>query len=101
MTEYTLKDKVMWTVHYIIWSVYSRPEQWTTFTNTTHQTVGSHSSSSRHSEGHFGLPVLKDDSVFCPYGAPLTPEGRGDTHLVGTGNSTWDDEYDTDVRSSL
>lgn len=65
----------------------------------THQTIGSHSASSRHSECHFSLPVVKHHSVFCPYGTPLTPEGRCDTDLVGTGNSTWDEENEEDEGS--
>lgn len=57
-----------------------------------YQTVRSHPASSRNPEGHLGLPVLKVDSVFCPYGAPLTSKGWRDAHLVCTGNSIWDGE---------
>lgn len=57
-----------------------------------YQTVRSHPASARHPEGHLGLPVLEVDSVFCPYGAPLTPKGWCDAHLVCTGNSIWDGE---------
>ena len=59
---------------------------------SAYQTVCSHPASSGHSEGHLGLPVLKVDSVFGPYGAPLTLEWRRDAHLICTGNSTWNGE---------
>lgn len=58
----------------------------------SYQTISSHSASSVHSERHLGLPVFKVHFVFGPHGAPLTAEGRRDSHLVRAGNSIWDGE---------
>lgn len=54
-----------------------------------YQAVGAHPASTRHPEGHLGLPVIEVDLVFGPHRAPLTPERGCDAHLIGAGDGIW------------
>lgn len=66
-----------------------------------YQTVRSHPASARHPEGHLGLPVLEVNLVLGPHGAPLTPEGGRDPHLIGAGDGIWREEEGQTLAASF